>query len=240
MVDLNNRKQISVILPLGWRRSLQSRYLIEENFDLNKLVAYQDARTGRKYIIDDQSGKRLFLVSERALAQKKKNLGYKSKSVDSALSKPKALSTEEVVDDSNEVIHYQLDENQDNFLGFVDEDELRNIDLNQASIFEDEETNEIYLFNNNNQNLHWIVLPKNWPLLENSPYLTDEDVEILKCEVYLDPASKKRYVIDEKSGKRYYIISDGDVDHRKFKALWDRVNKLGPNSQNQVIIYLNN
>jgi hypothetical protein len=133
----------------------------------------------------------LFLVSERALAQKKKNLGYKSKSVDSALNKPKALSTEEVVDDSNEVIHYQLDENQDNFLGFVDEDELRNIDLNRASIFEDEETNEIYLFNNNNQNLHWIVLPKNWPLLENSPYLTDEDVEILKCEVYLDPASKK-------------------------------------------------
>jgi hypothetical protein len=53
----------------------------------------------------------------------------------------------------------------------------------------------------------------------------------LRCEMYIDPKTKRKYVIDEKSGKRYYVINDNDIDNASLKSEW---NKRIKNNSNPI------
>jgi hypothetical protein len=238
LVNLNEsgeqqqQQQRIIVLPEDWR-SGRSQYLSEEEAEQSNLEIYIDSKTKRKYILDNANDKKYYLVSEKSLSKRKKNLGYNRES------KLKQLIDDELIDDSSDVIRYSYGENPDennnasninnDFLGFIDEDELKNIDLTEAVFYEDELTNEIYLQNQNDPDKHWIVLPKDWQVSESSPYLTEEDVQVLRCDMYIDPKTKRKYVIDEKSGKRYYVINDNDIDNASLKNEWNkRINKANP------------
>ena len=234
IVNLSEPSQRMILLPESWRTGT-SQYLSEEDVEASNLEIYIEPISKRKYILDEANDKKYYLVSEKSLSKRKKNLGYNKQSKLRTL-----LDDDELIDDSSDVIHYSHNENpahddsynldssmtNNDFLGFIDEDELKSIDLTKAIFYEDELTNEIYLQNQNDPDKHWIVLPKDWQVSETSPYLTEEDVQVLTCEMYIDPRTKRKYVIDEKSGKRYYVINENDIDNASLKKEWNkRVNK---------------
>jgi hypothetical protein len=62
-----------VILPEDWRQG-SGQYLSEEDALNNNLEVYIDAKSKRKYILDEANDKKFYLVSEESLSKRKKKI----------------------------------------------------------------------------------------------------------------------------------------------------------------------
>lgn len=215
LVDINNPNQQSVILLRGWIESEESPYIAEENVDLSNLEIFEDIHSKRRYVVDQSTGKRYYIVSLEKMKTKRNNLLRLNKRVDSM----------EKIDDSEQVIHFKYNENDsdenEQFLGYVEEDDLRDFDMGEdAVIFEDPNNKEIYIAHKDLPNKRWAVLPQNWQIEETSPYLDEEDVEEAKFDIYVDSYTNRKFIIDEKTGQRYYLIPQMA---NNFKSDWLKI-----------------
>ena len=99
---------------------------------------------------------------------------------------------------------------------YVEEFELEGVDLDRFEIEQDSESGEIALLNSRNRRQYWIVLPNGWRTAENLPYINEEDISLIKLDFYVDARTKRKYVIDDKTGQRYYIIPNFRDGFKKF------------------------
>jgi hypothetical protein len=227
LIDPRSPNEQFVILSKGWIDSEESPYIAEENVDLSSLKIFRDENNNRRYVIDDSTGNRYFLVSLERMKIKRNNLLRLNKRVDSM----------EKIDDSAQVIHFKFDENgrddSEQFLGYVEEDDLSEIDLGpngESIIDQDLNTGEIYLANRNMPAKRWIVLPQNWQIEETSPYLDEEDVQDAKFDIYVDSLTNRKYIIDDKTGQRYYLIPPVA---NNFRNDWANIQKIAKQRQNE-------
>jgi hypothetical protein len=218
LVDLNSDERW-IILPKGWQQAAEQKYVLEEN--LNNEFVFKDKTSSRRYILDAKTNKKKFIV----------NLQKKYKKKDNNLM--------QIIADSDEVIRQQVDQenevNQEKVVDYVDDFELGGIDINDAVIYKDDETNEIFMTNKYNPNIIWVILPKEWEISSQSPYLSEENISYLNFEIYIDPTTKRKYVIDENTGQRFYLVSKT----RNFLDQWNKDVEYGKsllnNSSNQNI-----
>lgn len=232
----NNPVQQWIILPVNWREADSDLpYLAREDIDMTGLDVYIEPKTRRKYIIDEKTGNKYFLVTSHGMAQEfKEKWAYFSQlkpkqqqqensrkaSVHSNQSNSSTLAptttgpSSPTSTNTNTNTNNSLNEDS----AYVDEKTLREIDLIDANIEEDPNTGEVIVYHSADPNTRWVVLPNDWQLNEDSNYVDEEDLNLLEWDVFVDPASKRRYVIDEKTGQRFFIVKN-QVD--EFKKRWN-------------------
>lgn len=195
LVDMA-RNQEYVVLPRNWRSADDSFYFAEEDIDFNGLNVFVDARRNRKYIVDPRTNRKYFIVFKRCL--RKLTVGAKPA--------PNKAETQ-LIQDSNQVIRVKHDDEVDDFkVNYVQEDELVGININLLNVYQDEESKEVMLLDPDNPGLLWVVLANDWRTSEVLPYISEEDINLINVDIYQEPNTKRKYLIDEKSGQRYYLI----------------------------------
>ena len=186
-----------IILAHNWRESPNSAYIAEQDIDLSSISFYFDEARGRKYVIDEENNKVYFIVENDSI---------------------KKLSSQiEKVQDSDKVIRMSHpDENEETLqIDYVEENELSLTNLEDFATYRDENSGEIILVSRANTKKRWIVLPKNWRDA-NTPYIDQEDIESIQMDVYQDPKTNRKYVIDDQSGQRFYIVPKFREDIRNY------------------------
>lgn len=142
---------------------------------------------------------------------------------------PSHRSPSDRILDSKQVVHLKSDEatsatQSELIVDYVEESELIGIDLDQLEVVELPNQNEIALVNSANRNQYWIILPTGWRLAENLPYIYEEDINLINLEFYIDPVTKRKFVIDDKTGQRYYIIPERRDSFKRF-VIENKLNK---------------
>ncbi|CAF0727309.1 unnamed protein product [Brachionus calyciflorus] len=205
-----------VVLVKNWRESPNSFYIAEPDINTNDMDVFVDERTNRRFVIDPKTNRRYFLISLDSIKKLGNNL--------------------EKIEDSDQVIRMKYDEeNEDNQLEFdyVEQSELSNVNLDDFAMYEDENSGEIILTSRKNTKKRWIILPNNWKT-ENSAYIDEDDINLVEMDVYQDTQTKRKYVIDDKTGQRFYLIPKFRQDIRNFMNLKENeeksIDKNSPNS----------
>jgi hypothetical protein len=218
LVDLATSDQY-IVLPENWRESDQSFYFAEEDIDFRTIDVYQESASNRKYILDKKTNRKYYLVSrhsikklnaDKPLDNNKRNI-QPSASNNNIINSSIRDNSPERVQDSNQVFRVKhedggVDESEQLDVDYVEEFELEGVDLDHFEIEQDGESGEISLVNSNDRRQYWIVLPNGWRIAENLPYINEEDISLVTLDFYIDARTKRKYVIDDKTGQRYYII----------------------------------
>ena len=200
-----------IILPNEWRDSADSTYFAIEELDLASLDVFIDPATKRQYIVDENSGVRYYLVAATELSEKFQKkwlyLAQLNKSTELAgVEKRDRAAVSET--DSGVSVDY------------VEERQIDDLNLEEGQIVEDEVTGEAVLIHPSSPNTRWIVLPNDWETSAESPYLNETDLELMKWDVFVEEGTQRRYVIDEKTGQRYFIVSAAKLKLNKFQEKW--------------------
>jgi hypothetical protein len=227
---VRNPSQRCIILPQNWRESEESPYVAEQDLNNLNLDVYLDSRTKRKYIIDDRTGRRYYIVptldaNEQALLRAKllrwNNLGNPSQRLEKS-------DTDADDDDPNRII-----------IDYIEENQLNDIDMKNGEIIKDEETGERYLVHSSNKKKRWIILPNDWRISPNSSYLDEDNIDTNRINVYMDKSNNfRRYVIDEKTGERSYLIKMPNNHRSIFRARWTKMNNpnlIDPDDEDPLI-----
>lgn len=88
----------------------------------------------------------------------------------------------------------------------MEESELKGLDLRSFSVYQDDETDEVILIDAGHPNRFWVVLRDDWRTAEDLPYLAEEDAAAAEMDVYTDASTRRKFIIDEKMGERYFIV----------------------------------
>lgn len=88
----------------------------------------------------------------------------------------------------------------------MEESELTGLDLRSFSVYQDDETDEVILIDAGHPNRFWVVLRDDWRTAEDLPYLAEEDAAAADMDVYTDASTRRKFIIDEKMGERYFIV----------------------------------
>jgi hypothetical protein len=181
-----------VVLSNDWRESQFGNYIAEEDMDLTSVQVESDEATGRRFIIDTETGDRYYLVTASNMGDefRKKwlylgQLGRQRRGTG---------SDENSVGSGNEVD-----------VEYVEEEQVNGVDLADGQIIEDPATGEAVLYHPSRPNTRWIVLPSDWQTAENSPYVDENDLDLLAWDVLTDEITGRQYVVDEKSGQQFFI-----------------------------------
>lgn len=78
--------------------------------------------------------------------------------------------------------------------------------MTSFSVYRDEENDEVLLVDSGFPNRFWIVLRDDWRTAQDLPYLAEEDLSTVEMDVYTDSNTKRKFVIDDKTGERYFIV----------------------------------
>jgi hypothetical protein len=73
--------------------------------------------------------------------------------------------------------------------------------------------------------VRWIVLPSDWQTAPESTYINEEDLDLQKWDVFVDESSQRRYIIDEKSGQRFFLVSPSKLKQSTFQQKWAQLVK---------------
>lgn len=65
-------------------------------------------------------------------------------------------------------------------------------------------------------------MPNDWQTADNSPYVDENDIDLLNWDVFTDDSGRK-FVTDEKSGQRFFIVNSEKVKQSGFKEKWNAV-----------------
>jgi hypothetical protein len=103
---------------------------------------------------------------------------------------------------------------------YVEEFELEGVDLRGSVVIQDDETGEPILTHSLLRSRRWVILPSNWRTSENSPYVSEEDVDLMEWDVYFDPNSKRQFIVDEMSGQRFYLVEEAKSAKDTFANQW--------------------
>lgn len=100
----------------------------------------------------------------------------------------------------------------------MEESELNGLDLTSFSVYRDDENGEVLLVDAGHPSRFWVVLRDDWRTAEDLPYISEEDVSALAAslDVYTDATTRRKYVIDDKSGERYYLVPKFREDIRNY------------------------
>ena len=234
------------ILPAGWLQAEHVPYIALEKVDVSQLQVHEDALDSRLFLLDSGEPKRYYLVSLEKLDETRAHLLKQRQQWGAKLAAAPATAQTPRIDDSQQVIHFKYkdaDADQQNqasdaarsahnvnddqvvvFEGYVDEDQLYDVDLSGAIIYDEpapdahsSRTPETFVAHERDPRRRWVVLPRNWQVVENAPYLDEADVAGTIFDIYMEPSSSRKYIIDEKTGQRYYLVGKLDAD---FKRKW--------------------
>lgn len=222
-----------IILADNWRESENSFYFAEEDINFDSINVYLDDMTNRRFIFDEETGKRYFLIrfdSIKSAEEINRNLlGTKVNNNNDLTAQEIAqelLKESEKIVDSEQVIRMKhSNENETTSpgseieLNYAEEQEIKNVNLEDFAFYQDDASGETLLINRANTNQRWIILPNEWRTTENLPYIAEEDIDLINLDVYMDPPTQRKYVIDDKTGQRYYLIPKFRKDIRNFIGL---------------------
>jgi hypothetical protein len=122
---------------------------------------------------------------------------------------------------------------------YVDEDELKTIDLFSVKIRKEDLYDEYYIQDPININRRWIVLPSNWfnKSLSNGKqhyYIFDDEVNNKLNVIYKD-AQKRRFIVDKKTNIKYYLVPRVNDYRQSFKFKWAQIDHEGIENKKKVL-----
>ncbi len=197
-----------VVLGDDWRDSQFGNYIAEEDMDLASVEVNKDETTGRRFIIDTETGDRYYLVRATDLSDEfKKKWLYLGQ-----LSQGNRKGSAQSNDSINEID-----------VDYIDEEQVNAIDLGDGQIIEDPATGEAVLYHPSRPNTRWIVLPSDWQTAENSPYVDENDMDMLAWDVLTDEITGRQYVIDDNSGQQFFIVNPDKIKQSDFMEKWQRI-----------------
>ena len=229
-----------IVLSDDWDEVEGADYLSEEYVKSAKFNVFKEKHTNRKYIVDERDGKRYYVVPEindLAVDRFLKKMSYKPTKPNSSTGSKKSLSLSDITQanfnylaDSNDETIKIAPENKKNqskrvselSIDYVEENDLETIDLQNMPIFQDPVTDESYIQDPQNNRI-WIILPQNWQNL--GIYIAEEEIDFSCTDVYEDD-TKRKYVIDDKTGYRHYIVPLMNARPSLFKQKWPTLSKL--------------
>jgi len=250
IINQNNSVQQWVILPSNWRESEDSPYLAREDVNLTGIDVFVESITKRKYIIDEKTGNKYYLINSIGMSQNFKEKWAYFSQLKSTLTPPKQPEEEEA--ELEPELQLQLasispsispvpspppvSDDQESF--YVDEKTLKEIDLSNANIIEDSDTGDVILFHSTDPNTRWIVLPNDWQLNEQSNFVDEQDLNLLEWDVFVDEKTRRKYVIDEKTGQKFFIVNSNQIEI--FKQKWQNLAQKTPAKTPKHISFENN
>lgn len=196
LVDLSTSQRYTV-LPRYWRMSSQtSCYMADEDIDFAAVHVYSDGKSRRRYVYDPKLERRYFLVP-----------------IKNVIRLAPDFRRTVVTEDAPSVIHMtheQAPNDQEIEVHYVEESELEGLDLTSFSVYRDDENGEVLLVDAGYPNRFWVVLRDDWRMAQDLPYIAEEDVASLDAtaslDVYTDASTRRKYVIDDRTGERYYLV----------------------------------
>jgi len=209
----NNPVKQWIILPTNWRESENSRYIAQDDIDLNEFDLFIEENTKRKYLIDETTENKYYLINIvndvcndfREKWTFFKNLNNNTNNNKTFLNSSSDLSLSSVSVASNSF--------------YVDEKTLKQIDTTDANIVEKPESDEIYIFHSAEPSKLWTVLPSNWK--QNSIYIDEKDYlnNFSSCTVQIEKKTKRKFIQDETTDQKYYIVEANQFE--LFRKKWN-------------------
>lgn len=251
IINQNNSVQQWVILPSNWRESEDSPYLAREDVNLTGIDVFVESITKRKYIIDEKTGNKYYLINSIGMSQNfKEKWAYFSQLKSTTPTKPPQEEAElepeqlQLASISPSISPEPItpsppppvSDDQESF--YVDEKTLKEIDLTNANIIEDSDTGDVILFHSTDPNTRWIVLPNDWQLNEQSNFVDEQDLNLLEWDVFVDEKTRRKYVIDEKTGQKFFIVDSNQIEI--FKQKWQNLVQKTPTKTPKHISFENN
>ena len=208
IVDPTKPNYFWVILPESWNENENLPYVSEEDLDIMNWMVHLEQNTNRKFVLDERDGTRYFIIPTDYMRDFRESLYkyYKSYKVN-------AEEVEPVVNKRNEMI-----------IEYVDEDELKTVDLLNVKIQKDESYNEYYIQDPTNINHRWIVLQSNWSQVSVGPnvkhyYVYEDEVNSKSTAIYRD-AQRRRFIVNKKTNIKYYLVPRVTDNRNSFKSKW--------------------
>lgn len=218
-----------VVLPNDWRESQLNNYLAADEIDTTNLDVFTDEASQRRYIVDEDSNDRYYLIEAATLSEefKKRWLYLAELSRNNGV-----LATDPAIGDADDLLADSGIESD-----YIEEAMLDGIELEGGEIVEDELTGEAVLFHPSRPNTRWVVLPNDWQTSNESPYVNEADAVDNNWETFEDEATGRRYILDEKSQQRFYVVNPDKIKQSEFMAKWSKIvadSKLAKNDKTGV------
>ena len=229
--DPQNDNRRWIVLSDDWDEVEGADYIPEEDVS-TEFDIYMDKDSNRKYIVDDRDGKRYYIVPQ--ITDKKvdnflKQWSQKSKQTSSKEDPKKSLSLSNITQANFDSVTGINDETikiapdaknkkvtkpgSELMISYVEEKDLDGVNLQNVPIFQDPLTDESYIQDPQNNRI-WIILPQDWRDL--GLYIPDEEIDYSGTDVFEDD-TKRKYVIDDQTGYRYFIVPTMDKTPSLFK-----------------------
>lgn len=113
---------------------------------------------------------------------------------------------------------------------YVEESELNGLDLTSFNVYQDEENEEVILVDPGFPNRFWVVLRDDWRTADDLPYLAEEDAAAANMDVYTESSTRRKFIIDEQMGERYFIVPKFRENIRNYVTA-SNVPLKGPNGK---------
>lgn len=173
-------------------QNLRIQYVEEAELGPNYEQRYEieyDKQTGESFILDYFNNVKYIIVKPKNVA---------------------ASNQQSRIDSMDE------DEPHGLIVEYIPRSAIRN--LQGVQIYQDDRTGEEYVEDPNNQYRLWIILPDDWAEVDNNPYVDEDSVNYMQWNVFIEQDTNRKYVVDERDGKQYYVIPEiTDKDLVNFK-----------------------
>jgi hypothetical protein len=214
MVDPLMPNKFCVILQDNWNENENLPYISENDVDLMNWIVNLEQNSNRKFIVDDRDNTRYYIIPTDYMKEFKSswNKYYKNKINNNSINSDSFANT-----NRNAMI-----------IDYVDEEELKTVDLLNVKIQKDESYNEYYIQNPTNINHRWIVLPANWNQKNygNNPhYYIYEDEVNNKVNVIYKDAQKRRFIVIKKTNYKLYLVPKITDYRQSFKFKWSQIDQ---------------
>lgn len=238
--DPQNENRRWIVLSDDWDEVDGAYYIPEEDVSTDWDV-YDDRDSNRKYIVDEREGKRYYIVpqiTDKKIDNFLKLWSQKPKKASTKEDPKKSLSLSNITQanfDSStgandETIKIAPDAKKNEttkrgnelMIGYVEEKDLDDVNLQNVPIFQDPLTDESYIQDPQNNRI-WIILPQDWQDL--GLYIPEEEIDFSGTDVFEDD-TKRKYVIDDKTGYRYFIVPTMNKTQSLFKQQWPALSNL--------------
>lgn len=237
-----------VILPHNWDEDENSTYISENDIDFMATIVNLDRDSNRKYILDERDNTRFYIIPNDYIKEFREYWHKHYKEYKEALVKQvqsvQPLQQEQDYNNNNITTNtstqsksnqYSINTTHDMIIEYVDEDELKAIDLFKVKIQKDHSYNEYYIQDPTNLNRRWVVLPSNWynnkktvnsqaNTNEQHDYIFEDEVNFKLIKVFQD-AQKRRFIYDNKTNKKKYLVPRVTDYKQSFKYKWSLIDE---------------
>ena len=216
IVDPMRPNRFCVILQNNWSENESLPYISEEDVDFMNWIVNLEKNSNRKFIVDDRDNTRYYIIPTDYMKEFKESWQKFYKNRPNNNNNNNNDESESTVSRNPMIIEY------------VDEDELKTVDLLNVKIQKDESYNEYYIQDPTNINHRWIVLPSNWDQKNYGNcqhyYIYEDEVNKKSNVIYKD-AQRRRFIVIKKTNFKLYLVPKISDSRQSFRFKWSQIDQ---------------